>query len=142
MREILLAFLGSACPGILFNIERRKLMWTGLSGVIGWMVYIWFYGQTGKVIFSTFVGAVFVGLYSEIMARIQKSPATLFSISGIFPLVPGIGAYNTVQLVMENKLGEAAGKGIETVASAAAIAFGIMLMSAAYRIFFRFKARF
>lgn len=141
MREIIFAFIGSVCPGILFNIDRKKLLWTGLSGTLGWMAYIWTYGITGKTVFSTFIGAVIVGLYSESMARILKSPATVFSISGMFPLVPGIGAYTTVQFIVENKLSNAAGKGIETVASAAAIAFGIMLVSAVFRIILRLRER-
>jgi uncharacterized membrane protein YjjB (DUF3815 family) len=141
MKEIIAAFFGSIFPGILFNIDRRKLLWTGLSGAIGWMAYAWMLDVTGKIIFSTFFGAIFVGLYSESMARIMKSPATLFSISGIFPLVPGIGAYETVQFMVESKLSQAANKGLETIASAAAIAFGIMLMSAVFRIVIRVRSR-
>lgn len=137
----MLAFIGSLCAGILFNVRRKNLIWVGLSGTAGWIAYSVLYKATGAIIVSTFVGAVAVGLFSESLARITKSPATVFSISGIFPLVPGIGAYTTVQYVVEDKLSQAAGKAIETVASAAAIAFGIMLIYAGFRIITRWDTR-
>lgn len=139
MKELVLAFLGSLCPAVLINVDKKKFFWVGLSGSIGWFVFAWVNGITGQTVVATFAGAVSVGLYSECTAKILKSPATVFSISGIFPLVPGIGAYNTAQLIVENKLIEAASKGIETVLSAGAIALGIILMSAVFRASSRLK---
>jgi uncharacterized membrane protein YjjB (DUF3815 family) len=131
--KILLAFVGSLCVGILFNVKKKNLVWAGLSGTLGWIAYLLFYRITGEVILPTFMGALFVGLYSEIAARAFRSPATIFSISGIFPLVPGIAAYNTIQYIVEVKLQEAAEKGVETMAAAIAIAFGIMLTSTIFK---------
>ncbi|MEG6613672.1 threonine/serine exporter family protein [Pseudoclostridium thermosuccinogenes] len=134
MKEILLAFFGSLSLAITFNVGRNRFVWAGLSGAVGWIAYSWLYEITGQVIVSTFVGAVCVGLYSEIAARCLKCPATVFSISGIFPLVPGIGAYQTVEYIVGNELAQSASKGIETLASAGCIALGIMLMSAVFRV--------
>ncbi|MCX7708462.1 MAG: threonine/serine exporter family protein [Clostridia bacterium] len=134
MIELVLAFFGSLLPAALFNVNKKHFIWVGLSGSVGWFAYSGVLNPSEQVILSTFAGAAAVGIYSEIMARALKVPATVFSISGIFPLVPGIGAYNTVQLIVENKLSEAAGKGIETLASAGAIALGIMLISAMFRV--------
>lgn len=134
MVELILAFFGSLCPAILFNVEKKKFLWIGFSGTSGWLVYSWLLKLTDQVILSTFAGAVAVGIFSEIAARILKSPATVFSVSGIFPLVPGIGAYETVRLIAENNLSEAASKAINTVASAGSIALGIMVVSAAFKV--------
>lgn len=133
MREMILAFAGSLSAGVLFNVKSKNLFWIGLSGMLGWMVFSRLHKTTGGIIIPTFLGAVAVGLFSESMARIIKSPATVFSVSGIFPLVPGIGAYTTVQLIVDNKLAEATSKAVETLASAAAIAMGIMLVFAVFR---------
>jgi len=141
MLEVLLAFAGSFCAGILFNITKRNLLWTGLAGMAGWIAFALMYEASGEIIVSTFMGAVAVGLYSESMARFLKSPATVFSISGIFPLVPGIAAYNTIQFIVEGKLPEAADKAVETVASAGAIAFGIMLVTAVFRFISKFREK-
>lgn len=134
MSELVLAFVGSLCPGILLNGKRENLIWMGLSGALGWFVFSAVNNAKGNIILATFAGAAAVGFYSEMIARLRKSPSTVFSVPGIFPLVPGIMAYNTVQLFVENKLPEAQAKGIETIASAGAIAFGIMLMTALFRI--------
>lgn len=139
MREVILSFFGSLLPAILYNVNKRLFFWVGLSGVSGWLVYSWLNARTGQVIVPTFAGAVAVGVYSEIMARILKHPATIFSVSGIIPLVPGIGAYNTVRAVVENKLVNAQHLAIETLASAGGIALGIMLASAVFRVFSRLK---
>jgi uncharacterized membrane protein YjjB (DUF3815 family) len=68
------------------------------------------------------------------MARIIKIPASVFSIIGIVPLVPGITAYYTVLNIVEKNNTVAFNKGIETIGSAGAIAFGIMLATGAFQI--------
>lgn len=135
MGEIILAFIASVCPGIMFNVARRNLIWVGISGMLGWITYAWVLDSTGNVVFASFLGAIVVGLYSESIARIVKAPAMVFSIPGIFPLVPGIAIYNSIQYISENRLFEAANTGIQAITSAAAIAFGILLISAVFRLY-------
>lgn len=134
MEEIFLAFIASLCPGIMYNVTRKNLIWVGLSGMIGWITYAAMLEYGGNVVFSSFLGAVVVGLYSESVARIRKAPAMVFSVPGIFPLVPGIAIYNSTQYIAENSLLEAASTGIEAISSAAAIACGILITSAVFRI--------
>jgi len=133
MIKIVLAFFGSLFPTILYNVDKKRFFWAGLSGVCGWIAYDYLNRTTGKVILATFVGSLVVGLYSEIIARIKKAPALIFSVAGIFPLVPGLGAYETAKFFMENDIMGGITKGIETFASAGAIAIGIMLMSGAFK---------
>ncbi|HHY24801.1 MAG TPA: threonine/serine exporter [Clostridiaceae bacterium] len=139
MKQIILAFFGSLAPSIFFNTSRKNLVWAGLSGVTGWILYIFVLNTTGDAVLSVFAGSLAIGMYSEIMARILKTPATIYSLSGIFPIVPGVPAYNTIEYLVKNDLINAASTGIETIASAGAIAFGIMLMSAAFRFFIKIR---
>ncbi|WP_103895673.1 threonine/serine exporter family protein [Caloramator fervidus] len=134
MREFLLAFLGSFTGAILFNIERYNLFWAGLCGGIAWAIYKFLVLFSGRAIYATFIAAVFVGLYSEVMARRLKTPAYVFSLPGIYPLVPGIMAFDTINLLTFGKLEEGINKGIETAATAGAIAFGILLASNFYQV--------
>jgi uncharacterized membrane protein YjjB (DUF3815 family) len=78
-----------------------------------------------------------VGLYSEFMAKKLKTPASEFSIPGIFPLVPGITAYNTVQNLVEHNNATALAMGMQTLALGGAIGFGIMLSSTTVRLITR-----
>jgi uncharacterized membrane protein YjjB (DUF3815 family) len=139
MKEIAMAFIGSFGFAIIFNIQRKKLIWAALSGALGWAAYIIVFNITHSVVFSTFIGAITVGVYSEIMARIIKIPASVFSIIGIVPLVPGITAYYTVLNIVEKNNAAALNKGIETIGTAGAIAFGIMLATGTFQILQKLK---
>lgn len=137
--QIILAFFGSVFPAILFNIDRKKLVWAGLCGALGWTVYQLIFYQTKSPIPASFVGAIVVGVYSESLARIIKTPAFGFLIPGIFPLVPGFAAYTTLRFIVENNFSEALNKGIQTLAVGGSIGFGIMLSTAMFKFIFRLK---
>lgn len=132
--ELIYAYFGSLFPSILFNVSKKKLVWAGFAGMIGWLFYSQFYTATGRGILSTLIGALCVGIYSELMARALKTPATVFSVSGVFPLVPGIAAYSAAQYIVENRLGNAVNKLIETLAGGGAIALGLMFATALFSI--------
>ena len=74
-----------------------------------------------------------ISLISEVMAKILKTPSTVFYIPSLFPIVPGIPAYYTVLYIIDKKIIDAAYKGLETLGSAGAIAFGILLISTIFR---------
>jgi len=133
IKQIVLAFFGSIFPVILFNIDRKKIIWTGFCGAIGWATYLIVYNYKDGSVMASFAGAFAVGIYSEIMARKLKTPAIQFSIPGIFPLVPGITAFHTINCIVDQKYSEASSKGMQTLAVAGAIGFGIMLSSTTFR---------
>ncbi|AVP62139.1 MULTISPECIES: threonine/serine exporter family protein [Clostridium] len=133
IKQIILAFFGSVFPVVLFNIDRKKIIWTGFAGSIGWTVYLIVYNYIHSPVMASFVGAFMVGIYSEFMARKLKTPAMQFSIPGIFPLVPGITAYYAINSIVEQNYALAYSKGFQTVAVGGAIAFGIMLSSTTVR---------
>jgi uncharacterized membrane protein YjjB (DUF3815 family) len=133
MREIVFAFLGSYCPAILFNIERKNLIWAGICGASGWTAYQSVASLSDSKILAVFTAAIVISLLSEIMAKILKTPATVFYIPSLFPIVPGISAYYTVLYIIDDKIAEAVQKGLETAGSAGAIAFGILIVSTIFR---------
>ena len=77
---------------------------------------------------ASFFGAFVVVLMSRILSVKMKCPITIFLISGIFPLVPGVGIYNTVYYIVTNQLTQAALKGIESLKIAFAIVMGIVIV--------------
>lgn len=139
MYNFMLGFLGSLCPAVLFNIERKNLVWSGLSGACGWMVFILAKQKTGSMVISTFFGAIIVSLYSEIMARVLKTPASVFSIVGIFPLLPGVWVYNTLLQLVLGDYKKAFNTGLSTLGMTCSIAFGLMLVSAAFQSYTNIK---
>lgn len=141
MTELILAFVGSFCGGIFFNVRKGSLFWTGFSGAVGWLAYMLVHKATGHLVLSIFAGSIMVGFFSESAARIFKSPSTIYSIPGIFPLVPGIPAYESIQNMVENKLLLSAGKAIEALEGASAIACGILFAAAIFRIVTRIRSK-
>lgn len=133
IKQIILAFWGSVFPVILFNIDRKKIVWTGICGALGWTTYLIVYKYTYSPVVSSLSGSIIVGIYSEIMARKLKTPSTEFSIPGIFPLVPGITAYNCIQQLVEHNYSGGYSKALQTLAVGGAIAFGLMLSTTAFR---------
>lgn len=134
IKQIIMAFFASVCLVILFNIERKKLIWAGLCGSLGWIVYLVVLKYTHSKTMGSFAGAFVLGLYSEFMAKRLKAPASEFSIPGMFPLVPGLTAFNTVKYFVEKDNAKALALGLETISVGGAIGFGIMLSSAAVRL--------
>lgn len=135
IKQIILAFLGSVFPAILFNIDRKKLIWAGVSGTLAWTTYLIVFNYGGSITISTFMGAFVVGVYSEVMARKLKSPSMQFSIPGIFPLVPGVMAYNTVIYIVDQNYDLAYSNAMKTIICGGAIAFGMMLSLTTYKFF-------
>lgn len=135
MKQVILAFFGSIFPVILFNIDRKKIIWTGFCGAFGWAAYLAVYNMyIPSITLASFSGAFAVGIYSEIMARLLKTPAIQFSIPGIFPLVPGLKAYLTIQAIVIQNYSDALTIGMQTVAAGGAIAFGIMFSATTARL--------
>lgn len=130
IKMILLAFGGSIFPVILFNIDRRKIIYAGIGGVLGWICYSMVLERSGSQVIASFFGALAVNAYSELMARIIKTPASMFYVPGIFPLVPGITAYSTINYLVEKNFNAAQNSGMLMLGIAGAIGFGIMLSTA------------
>lgn len=133
VKQVILAFIGSMFPAILFNLDKKKMVWAGLSGAIGWAVYLIAFNYFQSPVAACFIGTIALGIYSEIMARKLRTPSMELSLPGMFPLVPGLTAYNTIIAIVEQRYAEAYDKGLATLAIAGAIAFGIMMSSTAVR---------
>lgn len=138
--QIILAFMGSLGFSILFNIKGRKIWYAALGGMLAWVMYLlgglWLSGE----ITQYFVAAIVVTFYSEICARIEKTPATTFLTAAIIPLVPGRALYYTMSYVINNKFVEFADYGSYTVSIAIAIAAGIMVASSLSRFVFALRS--
>ena len=68
-----------SCVGfcILFNIHTGILL-CAIGGALGWLVYLAAAPLVQSDILQSFLAALFISAYSEIMARIRKCPVTGF----------------------------------------------------------------
>ncbi|WP_088189683.1 threonine/serine exporter family protein [Desulfosporosinus sp. FKA] len=138
--QIILAFIGSLGFSILFNIKGRKIWYAALGGMLAWMIYLLGGLWLSSEMTQYFVSAIIVTFYSELCARIEKTPATTFLTAAIIPLVPGRALYYTMSYAINNRIVEFADYGSYTVSIAVAIAAGIMVASSLFRIFFALRS--
>ena len=127
------AFLG--CGAFCFIFELRRwwyILSAAVSGAVGWFVYLSLSDLTD--VSRYLLATIAVAVLSEIFARLYKTPATVFLIIGIIPLVPGGGIYYTMEALINGDLSLFVRYGMETAASAGAIAVGCSLVSSVARI--------
>ncbi|SKA75836.1 Uncharacterized membrane protein YjjB, DUF3815 family [Clostridium sp. USBA 49] len=128
------AFLASLGFGVLFNIKGKNLFFASLGGGITWGIYLVVFKYYKFDLFSLFIASLFAGIYSEIFARILKTPVTTFSICSIITLVPGRGMYYTMLESVQGNINNFLSTGLNTLSSAGAIAVGILLASSVTKV--------
>ena len=79
---------------------------------------------------SCLLASSFAVVYAELLARLLKTPATLFVVPAILPLVPGGALYYTMENVVHGRLDAARVYGQQTLIVALAIAAGISFVVA------------
>lgn len=139
LKQFLFALLSTIGFAILFSIPKDSILRAGLVGAIGWTIF-----STSSLFFKstiagTFFAALTVGILGEFLAKHYKKPATIYTIPGIIPLVPGAGMYYTMLALVENEFLTAGSKGTETFFIAAAISIGIIVSASLARSLNRVK---
>lgn len=133
--QVIGALLAVMSVAITFGVPKKFLIYSGIVGAIGWFIYLIFKNAGSSIITSMFFAALVVALISHSFARIMKAPVTLFLISGILPLVPGVGMYRIAYNLITNNNSLALFYFSETIQVAGMIALAIFIMDTIFRIF-------
>ncbi len=141
IKQFIYAFLSTAGFSVFFKIPRDSVIKSSFCGAIGWVIYVFSVDFFSSSITGTLLAAITVGLLGEFLAKRYKKPATIFTIPGIIPLVPGAGMYYTMLAVIDKDFGSAAELGTEAIFIAVAIAIGIIVSSSFSRALTRQKFR-
>lgn len=120
--------------GILFNIKGKKLFYAALGGGISWFVSLYCEGMGFNITSSFFISSIIFSIYSEIMARVLKTPVTTLIICALIPLVPGGGMYYTMYEAINGNIMESIELGLNTLSSAGSLALGIIFVSTLTRL--------
>ena len=128
------AFIACAGFAIFFNIHGPDILICAFGGVLAWLAYLALCRCGYNDLLGYFCGAIVASGYAEAMARIRKRPAIAYLVIGIFPLIPGAGAYYTMNHAVQGNTDLFASQGMHTVAIAGIMALGILLVSTTVRI--------
>lgn len=127
--HFVVAVIATISFGITFQMPRRHYLACGLTGAVGWMVYIFcveLFALSPAI--ATLVATLPLTGCARFFAIRHKAPVTIFLLPGIFPLVPGAGIYYTAYYFLQGEQELFASKGGETFKVALALALGIALV--------------
>jgi len=129
IQQIIVAFIASFGFGIIYNIKGTKLIFAAMGGGLSWFCSLYLTQNKVSVILSLFISSIIFSIYSEICARYLKTPVTTLVICALIPLVPGAGMYYTMYEIITGNLSGAVELGLNTLASAGALALGVIFVS-------------
>lgn len=127
--QFIVCFLAIISFAILFSAPKRQLIYCGLTGAAGWLVYLYLIENNAGIAVANLGASFTLTLMSRIFAAMERHPVTVYLLAGIFPLVPGAGIYYTSYYFINHEMENFASKGAETLIIAGSIVFGIVFGS-------------
>lgn len=129
----------AACVGfaIWFRVRGLKLLFCAIGVFLTTAIYLLVFHYIPDVFTATLIAAAICGLYSQIMARINKAPATIFSTICILTLIPGSSLYYAMNgyVIRDSALGGA--KAIDLILTCFGIVLGYMVVEVVNRYLWR-----
>lgn len=124
--QFLISLVATLSFAALFNAPRKELFFCGLTGSIGWIVYL-LLTENGISIYISCLFATFIlTLIARTISALRRRPVTVYLVTGIFPLVPGASIYYTAYYLIMGEMEQCSAKGVETFLIAGAISLGIV----------------
>ncbi|MBQ8515072.1 MAG: threonine/serine exporter family protein [Ruminococcus sp.] len=139
--QLVTGFIGSLCFGILFNLHGWRLAVSALGGLFTWGLFLLFSFFIKNDPLCYFIVAAIISFYSEIMARVLKTPATPIITTSLVPLIPGSSLYYTMSYAFHSNWIQFWEKAVSTLKLASALALGILCVTAMVQLFFKILAR-
>ena len=125
------------CPSL--NAQGIGALLCCFGGALGWAVYLFVMLFGGNSFAATLAAAVCVAVYSEIMARLRKCPATSYLLISMFPLVPGLTIYQAMDHAIQGNTDLFWETFFRTFGIAGCIALGLLLVSSSLEVWRRRK---
>ena len=124
---------------VFFNLRGKKLIVCSIGGSFAWMFYELFaiYG----VMVQFFAAGAAIALFAEIMARILKTPVSIYIAPALIPLVPGGALYRSMLHVLNGENDLFISTGIDALIIIGALTLGIVSVSSVARLLFVKKLR-
>lgn len=118
---------------LLFGVEGRKIPWTLLGAAISSAAYEIAFRMGAGYFIASLIAAALVASYSDVMAHLLKTPATVIITAGIVPLVPGGMLYYTMLGAVNSDATMFSEKGQGVLLVAAGLAVGVIVVTAISR---------
>ena len=84
--SVISAFFGSLGFSIIYNIRGLRIWIPAIGGAVFWAVYLIFLHFINNEFLGFFFVAILITIYSEIWARILKTPSTVILMPTVIPM--------------------------------------------------------
>ena len=121
--------LGTFGFALIAHIHLKHMLAASIGGLMSWAIYLLVEIPTGSVFLGILVASILVYAWSELMARVEKAPVTIFLVPGILPLLPGSFLYYTMLALLNDDSAGFRYYGYTTIAVTLGIACGVVAAS-------------
>ena len=129
LRYLLGAFFGTVGFDMLARVPRRAWLPSGLIASLVYLVY-WLLPMTGvSEYMAVFCGSLLGSILGQLWARRSRMINTVFLMSAIVPVVPGLGLYRTMASLGQGHITQGASQGIQAMIIIAMTALGLVFGS-------------
>jgi uncharacterized membrane protein YjjB (DUF3815 family) len=111
---------------VLFFSPKSELVFCGVTGAIGWVVYLICVDANMAKPFANLIATLVLTILSRTISAIRRVPVTVYLICGIFPLVPGAGIYYTSYYFIMGEIEMFSEAGTGALKAGVSIVLGIM----------------
>lgn len=124
--QFFIAMLSTVSFAILFTAPKKEILFCGLTGAVGWIVYYILTHNGIHLVLASAIATFCLTVLGRLFSVFRKTPVTVYLLAGIFPLVPGAGIYYTAYYLFVGNTEMSGFKGLETLEVAGAMVFGII----------------
>ena len=133
--QIIASTIGALGFAVLFNVRgTKKLLAAALGGGFGRALFLLLCLGIDSSVLCHFIVAMTVSFYAELMARVLKTPATVFIAPCLIPMMPGASLYYTMANALGDNVDGFLEKGVATLETATALAVGIIVATVVMRL--------
>lgn len=129
MLKIISSIIAISAFSIIIKVSKNKIKYTVLGGTISTIISVSMMNYGYKTFTYTFVAMIIVCVYSEVLARIIKTPSDIILIPSSIPLLPGSYLYYTMSHLVHFNREKFIYYASETISAGLGIALGGILVS-------------
>ncbi len=123
---------------IVLNVQRSMLLPGGILGMTVWLIYLLLKELT-NVIVATFIAAIIGSCVSQILSILYKTPAVVFILAILSPLVPGYLSYRTTAFFVTGDYNKALASATLVIMLALVISIGMASGTVILRLYHYLK---
>ena len=127
--QVLALLAASASFGVLLGMPRKLLGLAMISGFIVWATTTLSLALPSAG--ASFIGALVLGLASNVYARVSKRPSQLFLLPGLLLLVPGAFGFRSLDALLRGDYASGASQAVDMVLIAGGLVMGLLVANIA-----------